>query len=128
MKRFAMMLTVVVFASACDSGPSGPGDLTGTVQTVGAPLGGAVLEVVGKGITGFSGAGSTQLFYAATQEENTFRVVLISSSPGDLQFTVSVEDKGGKKPSASVVKLVSGGNLPIPATADYTVAFTKQRN
>ena len=125
MKRFVMMLSVVVLASACDSGPSGPGALTGTVRTAGAPLGGAVLEVVGKGITGFTGAGSTQLFYAATQEEFTFRVVLISSSPGDLQFSVSVEDKGAKKPSASVVKLVSGENLPIPATADYTVAFTK---
>ena len=126
MKRFVMMLLVVVLASACDdSGPSGPGAFTGTLRTAGAPLGGAVLEVVGKGITGFTGAGSTELFYAATQEEFTFRVVLISSSPGDLQFSVSVEDKGGKNPSASVVKLVSGDNLPIPATADYTVAFTK---
>jgi len=125
MKRFVMILTVAILASACDPGPSGPGDLEGTLRVVGAPLGGAVLEVVGKGITGFSGAGSTQAFYAATQEEFTYRVVLLTSSPGDLQFTVSVEDKGGKKPSASVVSLVSGGNLPIPATADYSVTFTK---
>jgi len=125
MKRLVLMLFVVILASACDSGPSGPGVLTGTLRTAGAPLGGAVLEVVGKGVTGFSGAGSTEAFYAARDTENTYRVVLISSSPGDLQFTVSVEDKGARKPIASVVNLVSGDNLPIPATADYTVAFTK---
>ena len=125
MKRLVLMVLVAILALGCDSGPSGPGELTGTLRTPGAPLGGAVLEVVGKGVTGFSGAGSTQAFYSETETENTFRVVLISSSPGDLQFTVSVQDKGAKKPSASVVNLVTGDNIPIPATADYEVTFTK---
>lgn len=110
---------------ACsDSG--GPGELTGIVQTPGPVLGGAVLEVVGKGITGFSGAGATRVFSTATDTEGTYRVVLLSSSPsGPLQFRVAVQDVGGKKPSASLVNLTSGENLPLPATAEYSVRFSK---
>lgn len=110
----------------CSDDSGGPGELTGTVQTPGPALGGAVLEVVGKGITGFSGAGSTRVFYAAAATEGTFRVVLLSSSAsGPLQFRVSVEDVGAKKPSVSVVNLTSPDNLPLPATADYSVSFSR---
>jgi hypothetical protein len=97
----------------------------GSIQSPGPVLGGATLEVVGKGITGFSGAGSTQAFFAPTDVENTYRVVLLTSSPGSLQFQVSVEDVKAKKPAATVVHLTSGENLPLPATADYEVTFSK---
>jgi hypothetical protein len=125
MKRSFLVVVVLLLAGACDSGPSGPGELIGTLQTPGPILGGAVLEVVGKGITGFSGSGGTRVFSAATATENTFRVVLLAQLPSELQFRVSVEDKGAKKPSVSVVKVVSGENLPLPATADYRVRFTR---
>ncbi|MFO8175630.1 MAG: hypothetical protein ACQET1_10430 [Gemmatimonadota bacterium] len=120
----ALLLLVSALFGCSDSG--GPGELTGTVQTPGPVLGGAVLEVVGKGITGFSGAGATRVFHAPTETEGTYRVVLLSSSPsGPLQFRVAVQDVGAKKPSASLVNLTSGENLPLPATAEYGVKFTK---
>ena len=123
--RAAALVALSLLAGACDSGPSGPGELTGTVQTPGPTLGGAVVEVVGKGITGFSGAGSTRVFHAATGEADTYRLILIREAPGELQFRVSVEDLGGKRPVGSVVDVVTGDNLPIPATPEYRVGFTR---
>jgi hypothetical protein len=125
MKRIALILLVLLPLVGCDDGAGGPGPLTGTIHTPGPVLGGAVLEVFGKGITGFSGAGSTSAFFAPTDVEFTYRVVLLSSSPGDLQFQVSVEDVKAKKPTAIVVTLTSGENLPLPATADYEVTFSR---
>lgn len=125
MKRFVMVVAAALVLGACDSGPSGPGELNGTVETPGPVLGAAVLEVEGKGITGFSGSGATHAFFALTDVENTYRVVLISEAPGTLQFRVSVQNVGAKKPAASVVNVVSGGDLPLPATADYRVRFSK---
>jgi hypothetical protein len=126
MRRLGLLVTLILTFGACDPGPSGPGDLTGVLETPGPVLGGAVLEVVGKGIMGFSGSGGTQVFFAATDAEDTYRLVLLAETPGQLQFRVSVQDKGARKPSASVVNLVSGGNLPLPATADYVVRFSRK--
>jgi hypothetical protein len=125
MKRLAMLLLALSPLLACDDGAGGPGSLTGTVSSPGPVLGGAVLEVAGKGITGFSGAGATRVFSAPTGTEDTYRVVLLTSSPGNLQFQVSVDDVSGKKPAVSIVTLTSEGNLPLPATAEYEVGFTR---
>ena len=126
MRRFGLLVTLILTFGACDPGPSGPGDLTGIVETPGPVLGGAVLEVVGRGIMGFSGSGGTHVFFAATGVEDTYRLVLLAETPGQLQFRVSVRDKGAKKPAASVVNVVSGSNLPLPATADYGVRFSRK--
>ena len=123
----AFLLGIPLLGLGCNDDSGGPGELAGTVQTPGPALGGAVLEVVGKGVTGFSGAGATRVFFAPTKIEGTFRVVLLNpSSSGPLQFRVSVQDVGARKPSVSVVNLTSRENLPLPATSDYTVAFTRQ--
>lgn len=123
---FLTLLFAALLAVGCGDDGGGPGELTGTVVSPGPALGGAVLEVVGKGVTGFSGAGATRVYYAPTQTEGTFRVVLLSSSDsGPLQFTVAVQDVGAKKPSASLVNLTSVGNLPLPATSDYSVTFSR---
>ena len=125
-KGLALALLAGLSLLGCSDDSGGPGELTGTVQTPGPALGGAVLEVVGKGISDFSGTGSTRVFYAPAATEDTYRVVLLSSSSsGPLQFRVSVEDLGAKRPSVSVVNLTSPDNLPVPATADYTVSFTR---
>ncbi|MGW8265534.1 MAG: hypothetical protein ACWGSQ_04150 [Longimicrobiales bacterium] len=126
MRRLALLVSILMLGVACDSGPSGPGELTGILETPGPDLGGAVLEVVGKGVTGFSGSGGTHVFSAATGVENTYRVVLLAQTPGTLQFRVSVEDTGAKKPSVSVVSVVTGTNLSVPPTADYRVRFTRK--
>ena len=126
MRRLAWLISGLILVVACDSGPSGPGELTGILETPGPVLGGAVLEVVGKGVTGFSGSGGTHVFSASTGTENTYRVVLLAQTPGPLQFRVSVQDTGAKKPSVSVVSVVTGGNISLPPTADYTVRFTRK--
>jgi hypothetical protein len=125
MRRLAWLVLVLMLLGACDSGPSGPGEFTGILETPGPVLGGAVLEVVGKGVTGFSGSGGTHVFSAATGTADTYRLVLLAQTPGPLQFRVAVQDKGAKKPSVSVVSVVTGANVSVPATADYTVRFTR---
>lgn len=125
MRRIVWLAAGLMLVGACDSGPSGPGELTGILETPGPVLGGAVLEVVGKGVTGFSGSGGTHVFSAATGTADTYRLVLLAQNPGPLQFRVSVQDEGAKKPSVSVVSVVTGANVSVPATADYTVRFTR---
>lgn len=122
----AFLLGATILSVGCDPGPSGPGDLQATVQTLGTALGGAALEVAGKGITSFSGAGSTRVFWAETSTPNTYRVVLVTPAPGPLQFRVSLEDLGTKKPVAAFVSLVGGDNTPVPATSQYRVVFTRK--
>jgi hypothetical protein len=85
-----------------------------------------VLEVVGKGIEGFSSAGATRVFSAPTATADTHRVILVSDVPGTLQFRVSVVDVGDRKPRAAVINVVSGDNLPLPATSDYNVVFSRK--
>jgi hypothetical protein len=53
-------------------------------------------------------------------------VVLIQGSPGSLRFRVAVDDLGRKKPSAAVVNVASEGNLPLPATTEYKVRFSRR--
>jgi hypothetical protein len=66
------------------------------------------------------------VFSAPSGAEDTFRVVLLSSSgAGSLQFRVAVEDLGAKRPSVTLVNLTSSENLPLPATSDYSVNFTR---
>jgi hypothetical protein len=125
-RRLVLLVGTALTLAACDPGPSGPGDLTGFVETPGPVLGGAVLEVVGKGITGVSGSGGTQVFFAPTGAEGTYRVVLLAQTPGQLQFRVAVQDRGAKKPAVSFVGVVNESNLPLPATADYGVRFSRK--
>lgn len=98
MRRLAVFLAFTAVSWGCDSGPSGPGQVNASLAPTAQPLGGAVLEVVGKGIDGFAASGGTRVFSAATTMANTYRVVLISDVPGTLEFTVSVQDLGERAP------------------------------
>ena len=124
MRRLAAVLTLLFLAWGCDSGPNGPGNLTGEVRSKGPDLGGAVLQVVGRGIEGFSGVGGSRVFWEPMGSDDSYRVVVITEAPGDLHFQVSVEDLGERPPSATIVSLVDGQNTNLPATNDYQVRFT----
>lgn len=126
MRRLARVFALAALAWGCDSGPSGPGQLIASLEPTGQPLGGAVLEVVGRGIEGFDESGSTRVFSAPTSQPNTYRVVLVGATPGTLEFRVSVQDVGGKNPTAALINIVNGENLPLPATSDYRVRFSKK--
>ena len=124
MKRSIAIWALVFLGAGCDSGPSGPGDITGTIQSQGTPLGGAVVEIVSSGVEEFSGAGGTRVFSAIQENPVVHRVIVIGDSGGDLTFNVSVQDLDGRLPRVSIVSLVDLNNLPIPVTDDYKVRFT----
>ncbi len=124
MKRLIGLVALAILAAACDSGPSGPGDLAGSIQSPAPVLGGVVLEVVGKGIEGFSGAGGTEVFWARQEDPSTYRVIVVGESGGELGFTVSVRDRSDRKPRATVVGVVDLNNQPLPVTEGYEVKFT----
>ena len=125
MRRFIGFVVLAVLAVGCDTGPDGPGDLSGSVRSSGLPLGGAVFEVIGGGIQGFSGAGGTKVFWARQEDPVVFRVVVVGGGSGDLTFSVSVQDRGGRFPRATLVSLVDVNNVPLPVTGEYDVTFAR---
>ena len=88
MKRVLLALLggAVVTLAACESGPSGPGTLSGTATaTQGQTLGAVVLEVTGPGIQGFEGQGGSIAYGAAVSAQNErWRVVVVGT--GQLGF------------------------------------------
>jgi hypothetical protein len=127
MRRFAAVAALALLAWGCDSGPKGPGELVGTIESRGPVLGGAVLEVVGKGIEGFSGSGGSRVFWAARPDlQDGYRVIVIQPAPaGEIQFRVSVQDLAEGRPRASLVNLVGVDNFTLPATPEYRVRFRR---
>jgi hypothetical protein len=83
-----------------------------------------VLEVSGPGIEEFLPSGGTKVIWSPTTEVDTYRVIAINEVAGDIQFQVSVLDLAADKPSALVISLADGNNMPIPVTGGYEVAFT----
>lgn len=125
MKRFAVILTLALLAGACDSGPKGPGDFTGSFQTTGPAMGGVVFEVVGAGIEKFTGTGGTKVFWAQQPDPTVFRVILVGEGGGDLTFTATVLDRSKALPRTTVVSAVDLENRPVPVTKDLKVKFSK---
>jgi hypothetical protein len=125
MKKLIACLLTVSALVACDSGPEGPGDITATVRSSGPTLGAAVVEVVGTGIEGFSGAGGTQVFWAQQESPMAFRVVVVGDGSGDLTFNVTVRDRGARVPRTLIVSAVDTDNVTLPVTDDYRVGFSR---
>jgi hypothetical protein len=107
----AVAIASVLSAAGCDSGPSGPGTLIVTVDAP-AALGAVALEVVGSGVTGFEGVGSTAAYgTVVSARQNRHRVVLVDPVGGQLRFSVRVEDVGAEPPVISVVGAAGTDNL-----------------
>ncbi len=121
----ALLALAALSASGCSDDPSGPGELQGRLQAPQSALGAAVLEIQGQGIRDFSGAGNTRVFSAAATTPDTYRVILLNETPGELTFRVSVEDVGMKKPVGTVVSVVDGNNAPVPVTGDFRTRFSR---
>jgi hypothetical protein len=123
MRRLALLLTVLALMTACDSGPEGPGDVTGSVRSSGQTLGAAVVEVVGGGIESFSGTGGTKVIWAQQENPVVFRVIVIAGEGGSLDFNAKVIDRGGRLPRATVVGAVDAQNQPIQPSQAMTISF-----
>ena len=115
----AIPLASVLFVSACDSGPKGPGQLTGRLTS--GPI---VLEFTGAGITGFSGSGETRLFFAES-DPAVFQVVMVTPTPGEMSFRISVLDVGAPFPAVTAVQAVGGDNGGIANLTGITVEVKK---
>lgn len=101
----------LVWVSACDSGPSGPGTLVANVDA-GDALGAVTLEVVGPGVTGFEGVGTTQAYGSViSARDGRHRVVLVDPVGGTLRFGIRVQDMGAAPPSITVVSAAGTDNL-----------------
>ncbi|MEX2465405.1 MAG: hypothetical protein WD995_00760 [Gemmatimonadota bacterium] len=98
-------------ATACDPSPSGPGSLLATVDAS-ASLGAVTLEVVGPGVTGFEGVGSTEAYgTVVSSRQNRHRVVLVDPVGGTLRFAIIVQDVRADPPTLTVVAAAGTDNL-----------------
>ncbi len=111
MRRALVMVALAsgVLVGACDSGPKGPGQLTGRLRSGPIPVGAIVLEFTGTGITGFSGVGATKVFFAEN-EPGVFRVVMVTPTAGEMNFLISVEDLEAPLPTVNSVEAVDSNN------------------
>jgi hypothetical protein len=114
-RRFvhALLMGAAVALTGCETGPSGPGVMSGTVTaTPPGTLGAVVLEVTGSGIEGFEGQAGSRAYGAVVSAENhRYRVVVVGT--GELGFGVKVDDTGGPKPSVQVVSAVDADNAAM---------------
>ncbi|MBI4520998.1 MAG: hypothetical protein HY701_09170 [Gemmatimonadetes bacterium] len=113
----------VVFAAACDQGPSGPGALTATVVSPHGPEGAAVVSVTGETLGAVSAAGATQVFTSRNGAET--RILLVNLTPGELRFRLEVPDLGAPTPPAVVLHVAGGDNVPRPIVSAYSVRFSR---
>lgn len=125
MKKLVGVMALAMGMWACDTGPDGPGDLSGLVRGGSQDLGAVVFEVVGAGIEGFSGAGGSRVFWARQENPVVFRVIVVAENGGDLSFSANVSDRGGRMPRATLVSAVDTENRPIPVTEGMEVRFAR---
>lgn len=118
----AALLGLAVAATACDSGPKGPGFVSATIEGP-IPLGAAIVEVHGEGVIGFEGAGSTHVFSAPIQAGH--RVVLVGDTPGDLAFKVRVQELRDGLPSATVVSASGADDIPLATVQAFQVRIVR---
>jgi hypothetical protein len=117
-----LLVSAAMALAACETGPSGPGVLPGTLsasppQTLGA----VVLEVTGSHIEGFEGQAGSRAYGAVVSAENKrYRVVVVGT--GQLGFGVKVDDIGGPKPTIEVVSAVDADNAAM-STSGVRVSF-----
>ena len=110
----AAIAALALSATACDSGPDGPGVVAGTV-TGPADLGAVVLDVVWNGIQGFEAHGSTQVYSAPVAGEvGRHRVILVGPTGGSLSFGILVDDLYLEAPVVTVVEAVATDDLARP--------------
>ena len=117
----AVTATAVFFA--CDSNPtavSGPGELHALVVSPNGPEGAAVLELRGAGLGTVSMSGG---YAFGEPSAGSMRLVVVLNQPGDIAFTISVDDVGNV-PTATIVEVSDGANQLRASSAGYTVEFT----
>lgn len=98
---FALLVTTLLAVSACSD--DGPGTLLVTVEAPDA-LGAVALEVVGAGVRGFEGVGTTQAYGGVVSaRQGRHRVVLVDPAGGTLRVGIHVDDVQAEWPTVRAV-------------------------
>jgi len=122
--RWLWLTAALTLVAGCDSGPKGPGTLSGTVS--GGDLGAVVLALSGPGILGFEGRDGSKVYSVALSPNTvapTYKLIVVGQAGGDLHFGIKVEDVGGQLPSVAVLDAVDSGNVALSgATIHVSVA------
>lgn len=122
--RLAFALILALPLVACESGPSGPGYVAGSLLADGVAPGSALLLVTGRGVTGVEGTGGV-LEWSETTGENEIRVLLVDPAPdGALTFRVRMEDVGAPLPQVAVLQLADRNDRRF-STSDLQIALRR---
>ncbi|HZD05478.1 MAG TPA: hypothetical protein VE173_11180 [Longimicrobiales bacterium] len=92
------------------------------------PAGAVIVELRGSGIESVEGLGATSAFAALVgtgSGSETWRVVLVTPTPGEMDFEVAVEDLGEGEPRGVVMSAVDGQNLPLGGLASFSVEVSR---
>jgi hypothetical protein len=82
------------------------------------PVGGAVLDVTWRGVEGFEGRGSTQVYWAPIAGvPDRYRVVLVAPAGEELLFAVDIEYVDDEPPTVTVVEATDAANGPLSPAA-----------
>jgi hypothetical protein len=100
--------------TACDLDSNGPGEVSARV-TGDPALGAVVLDVTWRGVEGFSGRGSTQVYSAPVAgSPDRHRVILVDGVGGELPFGIDVQDLRVEVPTVTIVAATDTDNQPVP--------------
>lgn len=113
------LLGAFLLVGCGDDGPSGPGTVRAIVEAP-TPMGGAIVELRGSGISGIRGAGTTVFSSAVGSDGSVHRVVVVRESSGSLSFDFDLSDVG-TLPRGTVVEAVDGSDDPLPTLGGIDV-------
>jgi len=116
---FVTLLVPALVFGCGDSGPKGPGSFDASLQIVGPPAGGVVVDLTGEGISGVAGQGDTRVFTNAIT--GGYRVIAVSET-GTITFRVQVNKVESGIPGAVVVN-ATGTDNGTRGPAGITVVF-----
>jgi hypothetical protein len=114
------VLAALLALAGCDSGPSGPGFLAGSIIADGEAPRAALLLLSGRGILDVEGTHGT-LGWVGALDEDEVEVLLVNPEPdGSITFRIRVEDVAARIPEMAVLqlsdrenRLLSGENVRI---------------
>ncbi|MEX2473373.1 MAG: hypothetical protein WEA34_14385 [Gemmatimonadota bacterium] len=122
-RLLAVLLVALATASACDD--RGPGTILVTVEAPDA-LGAVALEVVGAGVRGFEGVGTTQAYGGVVSaRQGRHRVVLVDPVGGTLRVGIRVDEIRAEWPTVRAVS-AAGSDDVERSTSDLQISVARQ--
>lgn len=122
-RLLAVLLVALATASACDD--RGPGTILVTVEAPDA-LGAVALEVVGAGVRGFEGVGTTQAYGGVVSaRQGRHRVVLVDPAGGTLRVGIRVDEVRAEWPTVRAVS-AAGTDDVERITSDLQISVARR--